>query len=342
MPLDLRLSEQADLDARLAQDVLQAAEDHFVRITLDDDGLGSAGAEETDLGDRQAEHSARMQRKFAQILGNHRHHAGIVRARRHLGEDDLVTLDEHFHAEDTVAAQGAGNRHGDLLRLFQGVGRHRLRLPTLTVVTAHLMMTDGIERRRTVAVTDGQERDLIIEIHESLDDDTARTGTAGGLRLMPGIVDFLLAPDHALSVSGRTHHGLHHARDADLSDSGVKFLPCIGELVTRRREPQLLCSQAADTLTVHGQECGLGRRDDVEAFLFQLHQGRSGNGLHLRDDVVRLFRLDDFAQFLTVEHVDDMAAMGDLHGRRIRITVHRNDLHAETLEFNDDFLTQFS
>ena len=34
--------------------------------------------------------------------------------------------------------------------------------------------------------------------------------------------------------------------------------------------------------------------------------------------------------------------MRNLHGRRIRITVHRNHFDAEALQFDYDFLTQFS
>ena len=191
-------------------------------------------------------------------------------------------------------------------------------------------------------MADGQERDLIVEIDESLHDDAARAGTSGGLRLVPGVVNVSLTPDGALAVAGRAHHGLHDAGDADLGDGRVELLARIGELVARRGETQLLGSQAADTLPVHRQERGLGGRDDVESLLLQFDQGRRGDGLHLRNDVVGPFGLDDFPKLLPVQHVDDIMAVRHLHSGRIRIAVHRNHFDAEALQFDYDFLTQFS
>ena len=37
-----------------------------------------------------------------------------------------------------------------------------------------------------------------------------------------------------------------------------------------------------------------------------------------------------------------MAAMCDLHGRSIRVTIHGDDFAAETLQFDDDFLAQLA
>ena len=84
-----------------------------------------------------------------------------------------------------------------------------------------------------------------------------------------GIVDVSLGFDRALPVSGRTHHRLHDARDADLRDGHIEFLACIREFVTRRRESELFGSQAPDAFAIHRKERSLGRRDDVETFLFQ-------------------------------------------------------------------------
>ncbi|MDR6355321.1 hypothetical protein Q3H58_001992 [Pseudomonas psychrotolerans] len=64
------------------------------------------------------------------------------------------------------------------------------------------------------------------------------------------------------------------------------------------------------------------------ALAFQLHQGSGGDGFDLRHDEVRLLALDHRAQGGTVEHVDDVAAMGDLHGRRIGVAIYGDDFDA--------------
>jgi ABC-type taurine transport system ATPase subunit len=55
-------------------------------------------------------------------LGDHRHHAGVVRARADLAEPDLVALDEQLHAEQALAAQVVGDGLGDLARRSSAAG----------------------------------------------------------------------------------------------------------------------------------------------------------------------------------------------------------------------------
>ena len=78
------------------------------------------------------------------------------------------------------------------------------------------------------------------------------------------------------------------------------------------------------------------------SFPLEFDQGRRGDGFHLRDDPVRFFRFDDGPERRAVKHVDDMAAVGDMHGGRVGIAVHRNDFDAEALQFDDDFLAELT
>ena len=143
-------------------------------------------------------------------------------------------------------------------------------------------------------------------------------------------------------MAGRAHHRLHHTGNADLGDGRIELLTRICKLIACGRETQLLRRQTADTLPVHRQERSLGGRDDIESFFLQFDQGRRSNGLYLRNDVVRAFRLYDFAQTCAIQHVDDIMAVRHLHGRGIRITVHGNHFDTEALKFDYNFLTQFS
>ena len=82
-----------------------------------------------DVRDRQPEDGAGVQGKLREILRDHRHHAGVVRARGDFGKPHVIALDKKFHAEDAAAAEGIGDFLSVLTRIRQrGVG-HRLRLP---------------------------------------------------------------------------------------------------------------------------------------------------------------------------------------------------------------------
>ena len=48
------------------------------------------------------------------------------------------------------------------------------------------------------------------------------------------------------------------------------------------------------------------------------------------------------AQGRAVEHGDHVAAIGHLHGRRVRVAVHRNHFAAKPHQFDDDFLAEFA
>ena len=76
----------------------------------------------------------------------------------------------------------------------------------------------------------------------------------------------------------------------------------VGEDVAAGRQAELLGGRPAYAFAVHRQQGCVGGRGHVEAFLLQLHEGRGGNRLDLRDDVVRAFLLNDFAESGAVKH----------------------------------------
>ena len=72
------------------------------------------------------------------------------------------------------------------------------------------------------------------------------------------------------------------------------------------------------------------------------HQLIGGQSLDLRHHQMRPFLLHHGAQGLGVGHVDDMGAVGNLGGGRVGISVHRNGLHTQALQFEHHFLAQFA
>ena len=75
---------------------------------------------------------------------------------------------------------------------------------------------------------------------------------------------------------------------------------------------------------------------------FQLDQGRGGDGFDFRHDEVRLLGLDHGTQGSAVEHVDHVAAMGNLHGRRVGVAIHGNHFNAQALQLDHHFLAQLT
>ncbi len=78
------------------------------------------------------------------------------------------------------------------------------------------------------------------------------------------------------------------------------------------------------------------------AFLLELDESGSGDGLDFGYDVVRLLQLDDFAQFVAVEHIEYVGAVCHLHGRGVGIFVAGHYLHAQALEFDCYFFAELS
>ena len=91
-----------------------------------------------------------------------------------------------------------------LERRFRGQRRlaHGLRLPRLAVVAADLHVADRLAEAGAASMADGQLRDLVVEIHEALDDDLAGAGAPAFLGTGPGNVDVGRYPDSALALAG--------------------------------------------------------------------------------------------------------------------------------------------
>ena len=76
------------------------------------------------------------------------------------------------------------------------------------------------------------------------------------------------------------------------------------------------------------------------ALQFDKRAGR--DGLDFRDNVIRLFPLDDLPESLAVEHRDDVRAVGHLHGGSVGVLVEGDDLHAIALQLDHKLFSQFA
>ena len=130
--------------------------------------------------DRQAEDRARVQRELAPHLGRHRDHAGVVRARADLAEQDLVAAHEQLDAEDarcrrapSVTAARIACDALDLRRASSRAAassRGSRRRPGRWPI--------GSQNDRPAGRAHRQHRDLAVELDEVLDDHAARAGAA--------------------------------------------------------------------------------------------------------------------------------------------------------------------
>jgi hypothetical protein len=77
-------------------------------------------------------------------------------------------------------------------------------------------------------------------------------------------------------------------------------------------------------------------------FFLDRHERGGVDRFDLRHDDVRAFLFDQRADRGAVEHVEHVAAMRDLHGRRMRIAIGGDDFHAEALQLQRHFLAEFA
>ena len=290
-----------------------------------------------------------MELELGTALRAHGDQAGVVGTGADLGEPHVVAADEQLHAEDAAATERAGDAGGDGAGVVQRDLRHRHRLPRLDVIAVDLAVADGLaEPRRRLAGggidgTDGEQRDLVVEVDETLDDDAPRGHAAAAHGVIPRGADVLPGPHGGLALAGRAHHRLDHARQADLLDGRGELLPRRGEAVARRRQADLLGGQAADALAVHGQLRGAGRRDHgYVAGGLQLDERIGGQRLDLRHDEVGANLGDEVLHGLRVGHVQLVPEMRHLMRRGVGVAVGGVDLDAETLERDGHFLAQFT
>ena len=99
----------------------------------------------------------------------------------------------------------------------------------------------------------------------------------------------------------------------------------------------------SDPLAVHGDEGGAARGDDAgDALLLELLQAVGRNRLDLRDDQGGPLLPYNLLDSVAVKHVDDMRAVGNLHGRRVIIAVDCDNLDPESLKLDGDFLAELA
>jgi hypothetical protein len=79
--LHLGLAEQAQRRIGLGERGLDAGVADVAAMALEQDRRRGRRPVLRDVRDRQAEDRTHMQRELREILGDHRHHAGVVRAR---------------------------------------------------------------------------------------------------------------------------------------------------------------------------------------------------------------------------------------------------------------------
>ncbi|MEA3220435.1 MAG: hypothetical protein OZX49_01543 [Immundisolibacter sp.] len=343
----LGLAEQADVGAGDAQRLVDTDIANTDRLQLAvDDGAGR-GAAHLHVH-RQAQNGARVQFELRQALAGQGDQAGVVRARADLAEPDLVAAHEQLHAKNAAPAERLRDAPGDVLRPGQGGVAHELRLPAFHVIAVHLTVADRLAKAGFgVAVhaqaAHRQQRDFVVERNLLLDDQARLTHPAGVQRVLPGPFQFrgLLYP--RLALAGRGHDRLHETGEPDVGRRDAQLLQAVDEGVARGRQAQFLGGQAADAFAVHGQLRGAGGGNDLgQAVGFDLHQHVGGYGLDLRHDEGRPLALDQRPQRGAVGHVDHMRAVRHLLAGRVRIAVHRDGLHAQALQGDDDFLAELA
>jgi hypothetical protein len=161
-----------------------------------------------------------MQLELVLPLRGHRDHAGVVRPRADLAEPDLVALDEQLDAEEAEPPRSSVTASGDLAaRARSAAGAHRVRLPALDVVAADLHVADRLAEVRAaarVARAHGEQRDLVVEVDEALDDHAPLGDAAAGHRVVPGRATSA-GPSILLWPLPRAAH--HRLDDAGVADA---------------------------------------------------------------------------------------------------------------------------
>src|SRR5690606_36203113 len=246
-----RLAEQAQLGIGLAQGLVQVAVADVARVALDQNHRRGGRTILADLRNRQAENGPGMQGKLRQLLGDQGHQPGVVGTGRHLVEPDLITLDEHLHAEYPAPAERIGDAPGHVLGLCQRLLAHLLGLPGFAVVATLLTMADRRTEAGATGMAHGQQGDLVIESDKAFDNDPAEAGTAAGLGVVPRRLYILLAAHQTLTLAGGTHHRRDHTGQTDFADCCQIVIAPLGKTVGRGRQLQFLAGQVADALTVH-------------------------------------------------------------------------------------------
>src|SRR5690606_13234181 len=118
------------------------------------------------------------------------------------------------------SAQRRSDLAGNLARTGKRRLAHLLRLPALHIVAPDLPMPDRRTELRfdlaaCTARTDGELRDLVVEIDHSLDDDTRILDAAARHRIVPGWLNIVRPVKQALPLAGGRHDRLHETGKSD-------------------------------------------------------------------------------------------------------------------------------
>ncbi len=201
----------------------------------------------------------------------------------------------------------------------------------------------GLDVRGVGTGAHGQQRDLEVELHHLLDDDSAAVHAATGHCVVPGGLQVVGGLKPRLALAGRGHHRLYDAGIADGVGMALQLSEVIGEGIGRGGQAQLLGGQPANALAVHGQARGAGGGDDLaQAGLLNLHQHIGGDGLDLGHDDPRALCVDQSAQRVGVRHVGDARVVRDLVSRGVCISVDGDHLHTKPLQRNDHLLAELT
>ena len=198
------------------------------------------------------------------------------------------------------------------------------------------------EKRRAVLLGDGQQRDLAVEADELLDDQFADVAARALAAVVPGVLELLGPLDQRLPLARGGHQRLDNARIADLCGRVAQLLVAFGVEIAGRLQPQLPGGQVADRLAVHREVHGPGARDYLHAFTLEIVEPLGADGLDLGNDDVGVVFGHGGGQGVAVEHVEDFAGVGHLHGGSARIGVARHDGLSEALRRNHELLAQFA
>ena len=188
-----------------------------------------------------------------------------------------------------------------------------------------------------------EQGDLVVELDETLDDDTLTGNSSAGRRGPPRLVDVLRTANHGLSFARRRHHRLHHARVSDLFGGNRQLVVRTGEQIRRRGQAQFFVGEASNSLAVHrGHHRGSGGDDLCESAALDGRQGVGGDGFDLGDDVCGRVLLDEADQRIAVGHIYHLGVMRDLLPGRTRVAVDSDHLDAQSLEADDQLFAEFS
>ena len=143
-------------------------------------------------------------------------------------------------------------------------------------------------------------------------------------------------------MAAGAHDRLDNTGESYFGDGCVEFYAVRGKTVGRGLDSEFFGGKTADSFAVHCQPGGAGCRSDMVALFLEFDEHRSGDCLDLGDNMIGFLKLDYAAQFVGVEHVEHVGAVGDLHCRSACVGVAGNDFDAEALKLDSYLFSQLA